>query len=70
MADNSNYYPGDDFDFEIADSTWEQQNQASGSLRTTSYDPPVITRKLPSVQTTLYFPTMSKEKGIKLKIYK
>ena len=59
--ESSDYYPGEDFNFEMADTTWEQQNQASGS-RTSfeTFHPPAI------IQTTLPFsttPSKNKKKG-------
>jgi hypothetical protein len=54
-----NYYPGEDFDFEL-------QDQASGSMDTSyeTFCSPATTRKLPGTQTTLpFFTNSSKNKG-------
>ncbi|CAB4382386.1 unnamed protein product [Rhizophagus irregularis] len=64
MADSSDFYSDEDFNFEIPDVILEQQIEASGSSEI--LHKPVVTRKLPVVQRTLSFSTISsgnKEKG-------
>jgi len=64
MADSSDFYPDEDFNFEIPDVILEQQIEAPGSSEI--LHEPVVTRKLPVVQRTLSFSTISsgnKEKG-------
>ncbi|PKK59760.1 hypothetical protein RhiirC2_719602 [Rhizophagus irregularis] len=64
MADSSDFYPDEDFNFEIPDVILEQQIEAPGSSEI--LHEPVVTRKLPVIQRTLSFSTISsgnKEKG-------
>ncbi|CAB4384650.1 unnamed protein product [Rhizophagus irregularis] len=64
MADSSDFYPDEDFNFEIPDVILEQQIEAPESSEI--LHEPVVTRKLPVVQRTLSFSTISsgnKEKG-------
>ncbi|CAB4378787.1 unnamed protein product [Rhizophagus irregularis] len=64
MADSSDFYPDEDFNFEIPDVILEQQIEAPGSSEI--LHEPVVTKKLPVVQRTLFSFTISsgnKEKG-------
>ncbi|GBC35432.2 zinc finger BED domain-containing protein 1-like [Rhizophagus irregularis DAOM 181602=DAOM 197198] len=64
MADSSDFYPNEDFNFEMTDVVLEQQIKAPESSKTSHES--VITRKLHAIQRTLPFSTISseiKEKG-------
>ena len=67
---SSDYFPGEDFNFETTNPTLELQNQASGSSNSnTLHEPscsPATIRNPPGTQTTLPFSANSskdKEKG-------
>ncbi|EXX62798.1 hypothetical protein RirG_158400 [Rhizophagus irregularis DAOM 197198w] len=64
MADSSDFYPNEDFNFEMTDVVLEQQIEAPESSKTSHES--VITRKPHAIQRTLPFSTISseiKEKG-------
>ncbi|CAB4398139.1 unnamed protein product [Rhizophagus irregularis] len=64
MADSSDFYPDEDFNFEIPDVILEQQIETPESSEI--LHELVVTRKLPVVQRTLSFLSISsgnKEKG-------
>ncbi|EXX52753.1 hypothetical protein RhiirA5_349729 [Rhizophagus irregularis] len=64
MAYSSDFYPNEDFNFEMTDVVLEQQIEAPESSKTSHES--VITRKPHAIQGTLPFSTISseiKEKG-------